>query len=664
MLRQITVTATALNPTSSQATGEVKIADLYRGQAGSLSDALRSVAGINFLQTGPTILKPVIQGMHSNRIVIINQGLKQEGQQWGADHAPEIDPFQAGKLSVVKGAASVRYGAEALGGVILVEPEALPGEKGLKGAFQLAGNSNGRGGTLQAKLANKWGSNLAWRLIGSLKMSGDHQAPGYQLTNTGAREQSAALNLGWSLKNYRMRLDISHFGSEFGILRSAHIGSLQDFLDAIGSEQPLIVEPFSYEINSPRQRVQHELLKWEVQRNYNRLGQLKWVYGWQWDQRQEYDIRRAGRSAIPSLDLDLHHHSLEGPLQHRPWPVFKKGPLGLSSYYRLNRNIPGTGVRPLIPNYTAAGAAVYGVEQWKHGAVEWEAGWRYDYQYFRAKKFSREGYLETHELQFQNVSGLAGMTWKFHPDWSLKTNLASAFRPPNASELFSEGLHHALASIEEGNPNLLPERSAKLIPSLQWTGRSNGTLELSLFGQYVRNYIYLRPEPEPRLTIRGAFPVFTYHQTDARIWGGDFSAGRDLVPDKLHLSLKGAIVRGRDLDADDYLIYLPADRWELEMTWNADLPNSKVHFETSLAPVYTAMQRRAPADVDFLPPPPAYWLLNWHNTLRLPLQGKELWIGMDIDNALNTRYRDYLDRLRYYADALGRNVQVRMRYIL
>src|ERR1700749_1222227 len=92
--------------------------------------SLKSIAGVNSLQTGPSISKPVIHGVYSNRILILNNGVRQEGQNWGNDHAPEIDPFIATKLSVIKGAASLRYGSDAVGGVVLVDPKEMPGNGG------------------------------------------------------------------------------------------------------------------------------------------------------------------------------------------------------------------------------------------------------------------------------------------------------------------------------------------------------------------------------------------------------------------------------------------------------------------------------------------------------------------------------------------------------
>ena len=91
----------------------------------SISEALGQINGVTLLQTGSTIAKPVIHGLHSNRILTINNGVRQEGQQWGNEHAPEIDAFIADKLTVIKGVDELKYGSDAIGGVILVQPKPL-----------------------------------------------------------------------------------------------------------------------------------------------------------------------------------------------------------------------------------------------------------------------------------------------------------------------------------------------------------------------------------------------------------------------------------------------------------------------------------------------------------------------------------------------------------
>jgi iron complex outermembrane receptor protein len=177
---------TDLNSTSSQV---LTSKELDAVASESLADAASQISGVNTISTGQNVVKPIIHGLHSNRILILNNGLRHEFQNWGIDHAPEIDPSLIDRLEVVKGAATVRFGPDALGGAILIQPPAMKLSTPLQGKVNLVGKSNGRSyeSTLELKKGFKWWSVLAG---GSFVNQGDLQAPDYNLSNTGKEERS------------------------------------------------------------------------------------------------------------------------------------------------------------------------------------------------------------------------------------------------------------------------------------------------------------------------------------------------------------------------------------------------------------------------------------------------------------------------------------------
>ncbi|MBK7870008.1 MAG: carboxypeptidase-like regulatory domain-containing protein [Saprospiraceae bacterium] len=181
LLKDVLVTGEAIQLQNTQATNELSGAALAATQGLPLGESLKKLPGVTTLNTGASIVKPVIQGLHSSRILILNNGVRQEGQQWGSEHAPEIDPFIADKVNVIKGASGVRYGADAIGGVILVEPRALPTQKGIGGEFNLQGFSNGRTGVASGMLQGNLGGKLplSGRIQGTLKKGGNLQTPNY-----------------------------------------------------------------------------------------------------------------------------------------------------------------------------------------------------------------------------------------------------------------------------------------------------------------------------------------------------------------------------------------------------------------------------------------------------------------------------------------------------
>ncbi|MEP6728435.1 MAG: hypothetical protein ABJC98_21605 [Bacteroidota bacterium] len=136
--------------------------------------------------------------------------MRQEGQQWGSEHAAEIDPFIANKITIIKGAASVRHGSDAIVGVILVESKLLEPGKSLQGEINAVAGSNGRVGAISGLLEGKSENKLEgfnWRVQGTLKRAGNFKTASYFLKNTGLTEEDFSLT-----SNYKNKKE--NFGAE------------------------------------------------------------------------------------------------------------------------------------------------------------------------------------------------------------------------------------------------------------------------------------------------------------------------------------------------------------------------------------------------------------------------------------------------------------------
>ena len=631
--------------------------ELKKTKGASLAETVNQITGVNMLQTGPAIAKPVIHGLHSNRVLILNNGVRQEGQQWGTEHAPEIDPFTAGEITVIKGAAAVRYGSDAIAGALLVEPAKLPTENDLKGELNLIGTSNGRQGIASVMLAN--GSDklpgLGWRVQASTKKAGDFHAPNYMLTNTGLEEMNFSVETGYKGKNWGSNLYYSLFTSETGILRSAHIGNLTDLQDALRRQTPFYIEDFSYQINNPRQVVAHQLIKSETYYEFTDKSKLTLTLSTQDNNREEYDIRRGDRDDRPALDLSIVTNQADLVFEGL-WGNDLKSTYGISFIDQKNRNIPGTGVRPLIPNYLSTSFGIFAIENLKKNQWEFEAGVRYDYKDLEVFKFNDEDELITPDYEFHNFSVTGSAAYNFNENISVSSQLATAFRPPNVNELFSEGLHHGLAAIEEGNPDLETEKAFNWVNTFEYNKQPFG-FTTSIYYQRIQDFIYLRPLGEPRLTVRGAFPVFQYTQTNARIMGLDAAFNWD-VTSWLAYKLRYSIVRANDITENTALIFMPADRLENELRIEKENFGKLNSLYFGATTVYQAEQTRVPG-IDFTTPPDAYFLLNLNAGFDFNMGSNEAGLNLTLNNTFNNAYRSYLNRLRYYADEMGRNLILR-----
>ncbi|MCB0634232.1 MAG: TonB-dependent receptor [Lewinella sp.] len=652
----------------------------------SLGDVVSEIAGVGTLKTGQNIVKPVIHGLHSNRILIINNGLRHEFQNWGEEHAPEIDPSLIEDVEVVKGAATVRFGPDALGGVILVNPPKMELSTPVKGKIQLNGRSNGRSGEGSIELSKgfKWLSIMGG---GSWVKQGDLKAPDYFLSNTGKEETSY---FGGFRMHPWSKLDIegsySHFEQELGILSGSVFGNLDDLQRAIVADTPLYTHPFSYEIAEPRQLVQHDLYKADL----HYIGEkqsFQLQYGYQINRRQEFGVRR---TEAPNIDLELRTQSVDANWNHPDIGPFS-GKLGAQWLKKANDNQPGTNTVPFIPNYDEQRLGIYLIEARSLGKGLIEAGLRFDLLESEITGREPDNTIYRNKIFYRNFSGTIGLEYPLSEHSTFRTNLGTAWRAPDVAELYRFGQHAFFLeyglwryTIDErfdfvSTSQGILDQNDRAVPSekgYKWINtynlnRSDLQLELTGYVNYIENYIYAKPAGVTR-TPRGVFVFFIYDQTDALLWGIDLSSRWTHSP-KFSSDLKGSFLWSAQLSPTDYFAGQPPPQLTYGLTYHPEIPhlnNSQLQISLN----YTFQQFQHPRiitvdeflranqeginrfsddarDFDLLAPPPAYLLTN----IRWTSAWKQLGWRLEVRNLFNISYRNYTDRLRYFADDLGRN---------
>ena len=627
-----------------------------RGQ--TLGETLEQLPGVTAMQTGPSIAKPVVRGLHSQRLVVLNAGVPQEGQQWGGEHAPEIDPFAPAQIEVVKGAAGVEYGVGAIGGVIRLDPRDLPASAGVGGQLMLNGFSNSRqgAGSLLLEGAPAGAPRLGWRVQGSLRKAGDAHTPDYVIGNSAFEERDAAVALGYRTDRSGVELYASRFSTDLGIYKGSHISTLQDLRRAIGRERPLVDYAFSYDIEAPKQSITHDLITLKGLHRLPGGDRLEIQYGYQRNHRQEFDAHRRGGDPLDraAFDLTLNTHTLDAKWRLQPHGnAF--GVVGLSGMNQGNVNAE-TGY--LIPNFRALTGGVFAHGTWLRGNWTWEAGTRADAR--RMKAYPREdGRFTRRTHDYASLSGVIGTIWQFAPAWSVAMNAASAWRPPSVNELYSYGVHHGTAQFEIGDATLTSERMIGLDATMRHVS-PRMRLEASVYNNWVSDFIHLFPTRDTLVTIRGVFPAFQHQQADVALRGVDGQVEVDVTP-RLALGTTFSLVRGTNTDVDIPLIGMPTDRLAVHGTLR--LFERGVLHTSELRPELTMVreQTRVPEGVDYASPPPGYLLLGLRYDAHVRIGPTPLHLGLSIHNLLNTTYRDYLSRWRYFIDEPGRTVVLRVR---
>jgi len=666
---------------------------LARYSALSLGDAIKEIPGVSSINTGNSIVKPVINGLHSSRVLVMTNNVRLQDQEWGIEHAPNIDINSAGSVSLIKGASALEYGGDAIGGVIVVNPTRIFAKDSLFGQTTVNGQSNGRGYGINSSLTKTYDE--GWYISGqvSYKRSGDFNSPDYILTNTGNESTAFSLFTGRKKLEYGYELYYSYLKNEIAILRSSHIGNVEDLVDGINSQQPIVIDPFSYDINAPRQEVTHQIFKGTFYQRFKNFGKLDIQYDYQNNHRFEFDIRVGEDRNTPAIDLRLQSHTFKSTLKldSNSENTYK---VGIMAGLQDNFANPSTGVRRLIPDYEKFDFGFFTLGNFKiNDDFSLDAGIRYDFNRIDAKKFyqtsrwNERGYdvdfadiiiqdfgtqlLVNPIFDFHNISVSAGIAYTMNDNSSLIFNYGLSNRAPNASELFSDGLHHSAARIELGDLRIQKETSNRISGTYSYKGEK-ASINIEGFFNHIQDFIYLEPSGV-ETTIRGSFPVWEHKQINATLFGVDLNMSH-YINHQFTIQNKSSLIKGKDVSSNRALIDIPAfktvniiryknEKWsnfnaELQSEWvfrQNEFPNN--NFEAYIPRTDSFVL------VDISTPPPAYHIFNFRSDFDLKIfKENSVNVAFTVNNVLNTSYREYLNRLRYFADELGRNFMIQLKF--
>lgn len=655
---------------------ELKGRQLEETRGFSFSEALAKINGIALLQTGATISKPVIHGLHSNRILTINNGVRQEGQQWGNEHAPEIDPYIADNLVVIKGVDELRYGSDAIAGVILVNPKPLRYKPGVYAELNTGYFSNNNAYVVSGMIEQQFKKlpAFSYRLQGTFKQGANVTTPEYRLNNTALRENNFSITTGWRKDNYTIEAFFSQFNTKVGIFSGSHIGNLTDLKNAIAASKPdnIFLGETSYSFKRPYQDVNHSLFKLKTNL-ISDVGKFNFQFAAQYNQRKEYDVVRNSNTKGPQMSLDVVTLSEDISWEH---PDFKniKGTIGISAMQQ-NNSYAG---RYLIPNYTSSTYGIYWIEKWVKHRWELQGGIRYDYKEINTTRYPYNQPPVTYNFNYSTIGSSFNTIYKISATAKANISMTLASRAPYVNELLSDGIHHGTATYEKGfinsntigKPAVKTEKSFNIAAGFSYHNTAKTfSAEVTLYNNSIYNFIYQQPLPdEPVLTIAGAFPQLVYRQTDAVLSGLDIALDYTFTK-HLDIASRVAILRAYNRNLHDWLISMPSDRITNTLSYNFNDNHKFSQSYISVEVPVVLKQTRVPDSTihgkqDYKEPPSGYTLLNLNASTTIHLGGLPLTIGVGARNILNQRYREYLDSFRYFTDATGRNIIIRCKIVL
>ena len=653
---------------------------LNQTSASNLVDAIAHTPGVAQITTGAAISKPVVRGLGYNRVITLNNGARQEGQQWGDEHGIEIDEFSVDRAEIIKGPGSLLYGSDAMAGVInFVAPDPIA-EGRIKGTATANYQTNNH---LQAYSFENAGNlhGLNWLARGTRKVAGDYQNRyDGRVYNSGFNEWDAngyvGLNKSWGYSH----LTFSSFNQRLGLTEGSRDSTTGRFLKQSVTDLGTVTEtPVTeadlrgYTLAVPQQQINHLRLGTD---NSFILGQSGGRLGLQVSYQQ--NLRREYGNALDPAETSLYFQLRTVDYSLRYFLPERNGwnlTVGTSGLHQQNRNL---GTEFLIPAYRVSESGVFGVAKKTLGALDLSGGLRYDIRRIVADGLWLDG--QEHPTSpgtagaenkfagfgstFRNYSGSLGAAYNLSEKLTVKGNLSRGFRAPNIAELGSNGKHEGTIRYEIGNSNLLPETSLQLDAGASLV-TDHVRLSVDAFTNSISNYIYAR-----RLlaaggadSLRDGTLAYKYEQGQARLLGGEVSLDFHPHPlDWLHFENSFSLVRATQLDvpaAQKYLPFIPGDRLQSELRGNfrrqgQRLTNAYIRLQLE----HTFAQNRYYSAFGTETATPGYSLVNAGvGTDVASGSGRTVFsVFLTANNLFDVGYQSHLSRLKYadYNVANGR----------
>lgn len=660
----------------------IKKQDLFRNTSTNLVDNLAKTPGVAQVSTGPAISKPFIRGLGYNRVLVVNDGMKQEGQQWGDEHGIEVDEQNVNKVEILKGPASLMYGSDALAGVVNIISFLPPPEGKIRGSLSGSYMTNNRQRNLHIDIGSN-NKGFVWGLYGSHKAAADYKNKydGYVFNSKFYENDFGGfigLNRSWGYSHFY----VTKFDQQLGLIEGNRDDVTGKFLKLInngGVEAEAIATATDFKSTDPfipGQRIQHT--KVATDNNFN-IGKnrLTFVLGYQRNQRQEFGNVLAPKEKGLYFDLGTVDYNLQCHFaEKKNW----KTTIGINGMQQVNSN---RGIDFLIPAYSLFDIGGFIYSQKKINSLTISGGLRFDNRSLNSKELIL-GLVEkfaAFKKNFSNMSGSAGLAYQANKKVTVKFNVARGFRGPSIPELASNGAHEGTNRYEYGEQNLKSETSLQTDAGIE-VGTEHVSFNANLFLNTVNNFIYYRKLQAKAggdsIIVDGTnqYFAFRFNQNNARLYGAEFNLDFHPHPlDWLHIENTFSWVRGvlnREQDGSRNLPFIPASKLINEVKVDLLKKGKTIRNVFASAELDNTFAQKKPfTGFNTETSTPGYTLINAGFGGEIRSKEKVLFnIFIGANNITDVAYQNHLSRLKYAPENLatgrmgvfniGRNISLKL----
>lgn len=617
---------------SYQPTSVLAGQDLAKQLESTIGATLSESPGVAMRSLGPGPARPVIRGLDGDRVVVLEDGQRMgDLSSQSADHGVPINPAAAKRIEVVRGPATLLYGANAIGGLVNVITDQIPTEKTTTtaGDFTVDFGSNGgqAGGAGDVHVGN---GTFAFHFGGASRRSGNMTTPEGEVDNSQSRMVMGQVGGAWTGDNSYVGASYGYDDTSYGIP---------------------VVEDGQISLTPKRHA-------FSARAGASEMG------GWLRSYRATLGVRRYEHSEVEGGEVGttFNNDSVEGEvlLSHRPTGRL----VGSLGGWFLDRAFKATGAEALSPpvNQQSFAAFLYEEVKWSHATLQF--GGRLD-----QTNYEPGGVLPARDFtEWSGSLGLLIQPEAARDNFVIAASLARAARAPALEELYFFGPHPGNFSFEIGNPNLAAEQGLGFDLSLR--GRSDRfEAELTFFRNDIKNYVFRNPLSEEEFEEREAgFDELFGVEGEDENGGHDHGefpfvefVGRDsvLMGVEAHLDLKLSTlftlestadwVTGELKDTGEPLPRIPPFRVTTGLKYqrNAFQAGGSVTVASNQSRVYGA---ETPTD--------GYLTARFFSSYSIARGGALHTFTARLDNAANESYRNHLNYLKDQLLEAGRSVKV------
>jgi iron complex outermembrane receptor protein len=599
-------------------------------------ETITRVPGVNMISKGSGVSKPVIRGLSMNDVLVLNNGVRFENYQYSSHHPLGIDEFGIEDVEIIKGPASLLFGADAIGGVLNFIKEKPAPVGSIAGDFNMHLYSNSLGMTTNFGVKGASRKFFAGLRAGRKTNADFLQGGGAFVPNSRFNEISVKTNAGFTGKIGVLNLFYDYNNQKLGLTEDEAIEEITQR----GRNNEIFFQELSTHLLSSQNKLFLDRFKLDLNSAYQRTELIHF------GEEDTYEIQM--RLATITYETKLH------------LPSDRKSEyiLGFQGFYQINTNVNDRETI-LLPDANTSSYGAFGLLQHIFfNKLRLQTGFRYDWKLISSQAVGlisdTLSYRAPVDKTFGSFSGSLGAVFHVTQELLIRANAATAYRTPNLAELTSNGQHELRYEI--GDPDLVPVKGFETDLSLH-LHKDNLTFDLAGFYNILNHYIYIAPTGD---TVSSGMPVYRYQQADAFLYGGE--AGLHFHPKKvnwLHVETTFSSVIGKK-NHGEYLPFVPAHKFSMEFRVEKEKAFF-LHRAFAAAHALTAFEQNKVAPDET--PTSGYTLLDLSIGGDIKLNHHFISVSLHINNIFDRKYIDHLSTLKevnFYDP--GRNISVNLKF--